>query len=57
MAVTVREAIEDLRRDVARWKAEIEELSGDGHSDLGVQLKAWIKEAERIIGKSEKPHA
>ena len=57
MAKTVREAVEDLRRDVARWKAEIKELAGDGHSDLGIQLTAWIAEAERIIGNSEKPHA
>ena len=57
MTKTVKEAIEDLRLDVARWKAEIEELRGDGHSELGIQLTAWIKDAERIIGRCGNPHA
>ena len=57
MVKTMKEAIEDLRRDVARWRAEIEKLSGDGHSELGIKLTAWIEEAERIIGSSENPHA
>jgi hypothetical protein len=55
--VTIKEAIEALRLDVARWKAEMAFLECGGNSEFGRQLRAWIAEAERIIGKSENPHA
>jgi hypothetical protein len=53
----MRSAIDALQRDVARWKREIMLLECGGYSEFAKQLRAWIQEAERIIGKSDNPHA
>jgi hypothetical protein len=57
MPKTLTTAIEDLRRDVARWQREIAVLEGHGHFQLSEQLRLWVEEARRIIGNSERPHA
>jgi hypothetical protein len=57
MPHTLTSAIEDLRRDVARWQREIAVLEGHDHFKLSEQLRLWVEEAGGIIGNSERPHA
>jgi hypothetical protein len=52
----MKDAVESLRLDVARWKMELMLLECEGNSYFARQLAGWIEEAERIIGRSN-PHA
>jgi aminoglycoside phosphotransferase (APT) family kinase protein len=51
LAKTMREAMAEFRRDVARWKAEITQLKNEGDRDLIDRLQKWIEEADRILDR------
>jgi aminoglycoside phosphotransferase (APT) family kinase protein len=51
LAKTMREAMAEFRRDVARWKAEITQLKNKGDRDLIDRLQKWIEEADRILDR------
>ena len=51
MAKTMREAMGELRRDVARWKDEIGQLKTEGDQDVIDRLQRWIAEADHILDR------
>jgi aminoglycoside phosphotransferase (APT) family kinase protein len=51
LAKTMREAMAEFRRDVARWKAEITQLKDEGDRELIDRLQKWIEEADRILDR------
>jgi hypothetical protein len=53
----MREAVADMRRDVARWKVELEAVEKADAAEwvkdsVGDRLRSWIAEGETIINDS-----
>jgi anti-sigma-K factor RskA len=55
MAKTIEEAMSELRRDVARWQAELSQFKDQGQRDVVEKMKVWIEEAERILARWDDP--
>lgn len=49
------DVINGLRLDLARWKAELEDLRESGQADLADKVSGWIAEAEKVIAKWDAP--
>lgn len=53
MVKTIEEAMDELRRDVARWNVEIAQLQEQGQHELVTKMKRWIEEAERVLTRGD----
>ena len=47
--VKTQKVMEELRRDVQRWKLELGRLKEEGHDDVVARMEGWITRAEQIL--------
>lgn len=55
MPKTLEDLLEELKLDVARWKADLPDVKRDGLLDVAAKVEEWIRNAENIIAKHAKP--
>jgi hypothetical protein len=59
MTQTMDEFIDGLRRDIARWKADLARLDANaqGKSLQTAEIRAWIDMGEGVIAQHESRYA
>lgn len=59
MAEAMNDFIEDLRREIARWKGELARLEGAANESYlkTADIKGWLETGERITAQHENRHA
>jgi len=56
MAKSISEVMDDLRQDVARWKAELTHLRAQGVTPHIEKVEKFIADAEAILSRWESPN-
>lgn len=52
----VKEVMDDLRRNVARWKTELARLQGEGLHSTAEGLSKVIADAEKVLSRWDHPN-
>lgn len=51
MVKTIKEAMAELRQDVARWRAQVGLMEAEGQHEIVANIQEWIDKGEQLLDR------